>query len=333
MKKLILIKIFLTTTFIFANQSTRWEDFLNSIKDKKLDTGSNLLNINKGKSQSICTIKHPSSFIQKKITAQWILRNLSANETIAHSNSPFQNFYGASIIKVFAAGALSSRYDKNNHIPKIQKFSINNLIARSNNQAWRVIERSYLKDKQQHGAYFIQEHLNLLGICNTLGYGEKKRSTYSIKLKDFQNSGCTPNSELMNHPSFIGKFPTRPSNMTSPYELSFYIQQAFNEKFYSEPLMRSMFYYKTGSTRSDKYLSNNLIVGGKTGTWKLTPSQNLNHSTIIFLYKNNFYSLTIFTSKHSKNPLSQSQYIAELTASIVYNYVSKENSLVSQCTL
>jgi len=200
---------------------------------------------------------------------QWVLRNLDTNKIITKSLKPFKQFYGASVSKIFVAGAYLDSALGQPSLEGIQH--INNLIVVSSNSSWSALQVILGKGDENLGRQRVDMFLKRIGITQSIGYRGYLNGVHGNEL--------------------------------NAMDISKFIQASYDEKYPgSKHLFQTMFLSRTGKLRGKKYLPIKMNVGGKTGTYngqttvdgEILTAQS-NHHTMVFQKKGQQYSLTILS--------------------------------------
>ena len=209
-----------------------------------------------------------------KFRMQWAMLNLTENKIVAASkSSQSKRFYGASVTKIYVAGALLTK--RNGQITPIDTLMLTKLIAVSSNTAWARMQLELGAGDETKGKKYVQNFTEDLGLQNTT--------------------------------SFRGWLNKVHGNETTAMDLVKFIEAVFRDDFPgSQDLWTIMWSCRTGGRKGLKYLPKNLIVGGKTGTYHgptIEPMSakpyiaNVHHHLLIFKSRNIAYALAILSDK------------------------------------
>tara|TARA_Y100000590_G_scaffold263893_1_gene296432 strand:- start:289769 stop:290737 length:969 start_codon:yes stop_codon:yes gene_type:complete len=257
------------------------EDFGSLEKDKYC--------IIKGKTQSI-----------ENYRVQWILDDLSMGQRLANSLSPERLFYGASLSKVFVAGAyLNSPFAK---FDRAGHQYLLDMIVESNNSSWKILQQLSGGSSVKAGMIEVDRFLkDDLGITKSTGFRGDLNGVHG--------------------------------NEISAKDVADFLRLTVNYQYSnSEKLIKAMFLSRTGSKRARKYLPKSLIVGGKTGTYngatrlnKKPIQSKAKHHSILIYFKSRILSLSILSDP------GIDEEIAILAGGILREYIQLDNEGIVSC--
>lgn len=245
-----------------------------------------------------CQLKKETT-TKPKTKLQWELRNLDDETIVAGSKTPEKIFYGASVSKVFVAGAYLNSVKGNPS--ESGKQELMNMIVESNNSSWGELQKR-------------------AGGGVTSGMKEVDR----FLKKDLGIEQST---------GFRGDLGDRHGNEISTSDLSSFMQKTFNGDYPgSQDLLKTMYLSRTGSKRGKKYFPSNMIVGGKTGTYKGATrlegrgiQSKSNHHTMIFEQGGKSYSLSVLSDP------GDDETVAILTGGVIRDYLGVDGGLSQKC--
>lgn len=204
---------------------------------------------------------------------QWSFRNLDTGLTLSQSSGHDRNFYGASVTKIFVAGAfLQSRQAR---ITLSEAKLIGKLIAVSDNDAWARLQTLSGAGQSVRGMEVVQQFVEELGLERTHAYrgwlhGKHGNETNAKDLVHF--------AEL----TYRGAYPG------------------------AGILWRFLATCRTGGLKGAYHLPQWLAVGGKTGTYhgptlhaeKRKPYQAMvHHHLLTFRHLESTYAMAILSDR------------------------------------
>jgi hypothetical protein len=222
-----------------------------------------------------CTYGHEQRVLYQAVknslkdNYQWVLRNLDTNTIVTKSSKPNRQFYGASVSKVFVAGAYLDSLGGQPTPDGIEH--INKLIVVSSNSSWSALQVLLGSGDENLGRQRVESFLKKLDITKSIGYRGYLNGVHG--------------------------------NEVNAMDISKFIQSSYDERYYgSKHLFQTMFLSRTGKLRGKKYFPKNMNIGGKTGSYNGQTSVNgeaitskSNHHTIVFKKNNHYYSLTVLS--------------------------------------
>lgn len=222
-----------------------------------------------------------SIMLNPSVQIQWDLRDLSNNISISRSSNPNKMFYGASLSKVFVA---STYLNRTKEIDQNSRQELNDLIVKSSNSAWGSLQKKIGDGNDDLGRSRVQSFLNNLCIFDSIGFR-----------------------------GYLGSVHGNEINVT---DVSQYIQSSFDQEYgESKEVFKLLFLSRTGKARLKKYFPRNMIIGGKTGTYKGSTSisgtplvTDSKHHLIVFKHNNKYYSLTVLSDGVAQEKLSVLAY-------------------------
>jgi hypothetical protein len=200
---------------------------------------------------------------------EWVLRDLNSNKILFQSLNPEKQFYGASVSKVFVAGAYLNSV---NGFPTPTGLQhLNDMIIVSSNYSWGALQLDIGLGDQNLGRKNISAFLKSLNITRSIGYRGYLDGVHG--------------------------------NEVNALDISQFIQASFDGKYPgSKHLFQTMFLSRTGEFRGRKYFPILMNIAGKTGTYNGETSvegipiiSESKHHTMVFLLNRKFYSLTVLS--------------------------------------
>lgn len=209
---------------------------------------------------------------------QWCLSDLGTGKIISSSPNANEVFFGASSSKIFVAAALLDK--QNGRISKKQLILLSRMIVRSNNPAWKELQRQAGADKSDDsGRLAVHTFIEKMGYEN---------------LRAFQGWMVHPDGSKLHG-----------NELNSQAVAKFLYDTCHNRYPGAETLWKIMHACRTGSKKIDKYTPKSIYIAGKTGTYhgineskktiKLDTIKARNHATV-FEIDDNQYSLTILSN-------------------------------------
>lgn len=170
----------------------------------------------------------------RQCALQWQLINLGSGQIIAGSANPDRLFYGASVAKVFVAGAYLEHVGGRPSAAAMQQLA--DMIVVSDNIAWKAIQVELGGGQKLKGQAAVQSFINHLGLKNSIG--------------------------------FEGWMDAVHGNEVSAADLLRFLQATYQGKYPgAEHLWRLMAAARTGDGKGLKYLPSGVPTAGKTGTY------------------------------------------------------------------
>lgn len=209
---------------------------------------------------------------------EWVLRDLNSNKIIFQSLNPEKQFYGASVSKVFVAGAYLNSV---NGFPTPSGLQhLNDMIIVSSNFSWGALQVDIGLGDENLGRKKISDFLMSLNITRSIGYRGYLDGVHG--------------------------------NEVNALDISHFIQASFDGKYPgSKHLFQTMFLSRTGDSRGRKYFPMFMNVAGKTGTYNGETSvagipiiSESKHHTMVFLLNSKFYSLTVLSDPGSDEDIA-----------------------------
>lgn len=209
---------------------------------------------------------------------QWVLTDLDTGHTISSSPNAGELFFGASTSKIFVAAALLDK--QKGKISKEQLILMCRMVVRSDNPAWRELQRQVGEDgSDDSGRRAIQAFTDKMGYEN---------------LRAFQGWAEQKDGSRVH------------GNELNSTDLAQFLYDTYHNKYPgAEILWKVMHATRTGSNKIDKYTPKSIFIAGKTGTYhgineskktiQLSEIKARNHATV-FSYKDKHYSLTILSN-------------------------------------
>ncbi|MDA8794037.1 class A beta-lactamase-related serine hydrolase [Bacteriovoracaceae bacterium] len=229
---------------------------------------------------------------------QWTLAEINQNRILSHSKNHQLKFFGASVSKIFVAGAFLF-YNKGK-VSNRDLTELGKMISVSDNVSWKGIQRKIGSGDDNVGRRLIH------AFTQALGY--KRTVAFQGWLDDFHGNELTA------------------------FETTQFIMDTFHQKYEgASTLWKVMFTTLTGKERGKKYLPNWLYVGGKTGTYRGTTVDpetgaekypngnpyrvNVRHHALIFSCAGQHFALTIL------NNYRHQEYVSILSWGLFKEYV------------
>jgi hypothetical protein len=209
---------------------------------------------------------------------EWVLRELNSNKILFQSLNPEKQFYGASVSKVFVAGAYLNSV---NGMPTASGLQhLNDMIIVSSNSSWGALQVDIGLGNENIGRKKIRDFLLSLNITRSIGYRGYLDGVHG--------------------------------NEVNALDISRFIQASFDGKYPgSKHLFQTMFLSRTGEFRGRKYFPILMNVAGKTGTYSGETSvggapviSESKHHTMVFSLNGKFYSLTVLSDPGSDEDIA-----------------------------
>lgn len=165
---------------------------------------------------------------------QWVLMNLDNHQVLQRSYNAGRRIFGASVAKVFTAGALLDK--QGGQLKAQQRQLMADMIVVSSNTAWVELQNQIGNGVPDAGRAGIQDFIARLGYQNTRGYAGTLNGVHGNEL----------NAE----------------------ELADYMSDIYHARFSGAELQWKLMHTgRTGVSRARKYIPKLVYVGGKTGTY------------------------------------------------------------------
>lgn len=165
---------------------------------------------------------------------QWLLMDLENHQTVDSSANPNKKMFGASVSKIFVAGALVDK--QGGLLPKAQLQLFADMLVVSSNPAWLELQRQAGGGDADRGRAVIQAFTQRMGYKNTRGFQ-----------------------------GFLG---TVHGNELTASDLADFLFDTYQGRYPgAEIVWKVMHTSRTGATRAKKYIPTSVFVGGKTGTY------------------------------------------------------------------
>ena len=165
---------------------------------------------------------------------QWSLRNLSQDFIIKESRSSQLKLFGASVSKIFVAGALLNQLEgtlSNHLLTELAK-----MIVVSDNRSWTYLQKQIGKGDSDQGRRYIDDFTQRRGYLRTV--------------------------------AFQGWLGQKHGNEITAHETNQFIRDTYYQRYPgASTLWKVMYATRTGRNRGKKYLPKTMYVGGKTGTY------------------------------------------------------------------
>ncbi len=171
---------------------------------------------------------------------QWCLSELETGTDISSSPNAGEVFFGASASKIFVAAALLNKQD--GKISKKQLTLMTRMIVRSNNPAWRELQRQVGPDgSDDAGRQAVHDFIEKMGYEN---------------LRAFQGWMTRPDGSRLH------------GNELNSLDVARFLFDTYHNRYPgAEILWKIMHATRTGSKKIDKYTPSSIYIAGKTGTY------------------------------------------------------------------
>ena len=209
---------------------------------------------------------------------QWTLSDLKTGEIISRSDNAGEVFFGASASKIFVAAALLHK--QNGKISKKQLILLTRMIVRSDNIAWKELQRQAGTDGTDDSG-----RLAVHAFIKTMGYKN---------LRAFQGWMTKQDGSQLHG-----------NELNSLAVAQFLFDTCHNRYPGAEILWKIMHATRTGRKKINKYTPKSIYIGGKTGTYHgpNESKETIKHATImarnhitVFTINGQDYSLTILSN-------------------------------------
>jgi hypothetical protein len=165
---------------------------------------------------------------------QWTLVDLDSEKILASSKEGDRRIFGASVSKIYVAGALLDK--QNGIISPTQLQEMADMIVVSSNTAWTSLQNQIGGGDSDAGRAAIHAFTQKMGYLNTRG--------------------------------FQGYWGSIHGNELTTNELTAFLVDTYKARYPgAEVLWKLMYAFRTGTLRGDKYLPSDVFIGGKTGTY------------------------------------------------------------------
>lgn len=218
---------------------------------------------------------------------QWSFRNLSKNIVIKESKGSQLKFFGASVSKIFVAGALLNKL--NGALSSHLLIELAKMIVVSDNRSWAYLQKQIGAGSSDSGKRYIHEFTQDSGYKKTV--------------------------------AFRGWLGSLHGNEITAHETNQFIQDTFDQRYPgASTLWKVMYSTRTGKIRGRKYLPRRIYVGGKTGTYAGstvdpqtgahtfpdgTPYKvNVHHHALIFSCGKDQFSIVVLNNTGKQENLS-----------------------------
>ena len=236
---------------------------------------------------------------------QWSLIELETGMVLSSSPNAGEVFFGASASKVFVAAALLDEQD--GKISKKQLILMSRMIVRSNNPAWRELQRQCGPDSSDDaGRQAVHDFIAKMGYEN---------------LRAFQGWMTRPDGSRLH------------GNELNSLDVAKFLFDTYHNRYAgAEILWKIMQATRTGTKKIDKYTPSSIYIAGKTGTYhgsneskdtiKHAALKAMNHIAVLNI-DDKYYGMTIL-SNTGKN-----EDVAVLGGGLMREYLGVEKSV--QC--
>jgi hypothetical protein len=244
--------------------------------------------------------------LKKSDQVQWILTDLETGNTISRSSNAEEVFFGASASKIFVAATLLDK--QGGEITKEQLILMSRMIVRSNNPAWKELQRQAGEDgSDDSGRLAVEAFIEKMGYEN---------------LRAFQGWMTRPDGNRVH------------GNELNSQAVAKFLYDTYHKNYPgAEILWKIMHATRTGSKKIDKYTPRSIYIAGKTGTYhginesretiQLPVIKARNHATV-FSFKAIQYCLTILSNT------GEDEDVAVLGGGLMREYLSVEKTV--RCT-
>ena len=171
---------------------------------------------------------------------QWTLTDLQTGAVLSRSSNADEVFFGASASKIFVAATLLAK--QHGKLRKDQLRLMARMIVRSNNQAWKELQRQAGSDGTDNSG---REAVDL--FSHRMGYSN---------LRCFQGWLQKKNGTKIH------------GNELNCVDVTKFLYDTYHEKYEgTEILWKIMHATRTGRKKINKYTPKNIYIAGKTGTY------------------------------------------------------------------
>jgi len=214
--------------------------------------------------------------LKKDRLVQWTLTDLQSGRMISRSSNADEVFFGASASKIFVAATLLNK--QHGRLRRNQLRLMVRMVVRSNNQAWKELQRQAGKDgSDDSGREAVDQ------FSRHMGYANLRCFQGWLKKKD----GTKVHGNELNCVD-VAKF----------------LYDTYHEKYEgAEILWKIMHATRTGRKKINKYTPRDIPVAGKTGTYsgpnespgtiKLSSLKTRNH-VVALNVNGRYYGLSVF---------------------------------------
>lgn len=166
---------------------------------------------------------------------QWTLMNLDTHQILQQSRNAQRRIYGASVAKIFTAGALLNKQAGGLSSSK-QKQLMADMLVISSNSAWMELQRQIGDGDANLGRQRTQEFTDALGYKNTRPYA--------------------------------GYWDDRHGNELNAQELAEYLYDTYRAHYPgAEYVWKLLYTSRAGDPGAMLYFPQNLFIGGKAGVY------------------------------------------------------------------
>lgn len=178
--------------------------------------------------------------LKKSDAVQWSLTDLETGKIISSSPNAGQVFFGASASKIFVAAALLDK--QNGEVSKQQLILMTRMIVRSNNHAWKELQRQVGKDgSDDSGRQAVHSFIQRMGYKN---------------LRAFQGWMTRPDGSRLH------------GNELNSLAVARFLYDTYHNRYPgAEILWKIMHATRTGAKKINKYTPRSVYIAGKTGTY------------------------------------------------------------------
>lgn len=224
---------------------------------------------------------------------QWIITDLDTDQVVAASGAPDRLFYGASVTKVFVAGAAAQHFGP---VPPPQRLQqLADMVVVSDNQAWGELQGALGGGDQNRGRRVVQTFAEKLGI---------KHSKV-----------------------FRGWMDRVHGNEITARDLSLFLGATARGSYRGAELVWAlMSTARTGHDRGQAYLPKSLVVASKTGSYqgvtldpmrKISYRADVKHHAMAFHHQGRNYGMVLLTDQVRESRL------AILAGGLFREYIAK----------
>jgi len=244
---LLLFLLFQPTNYCMGSASLSDEDFFT------LENGLNLRDFGGTEVRRLLIRQHGEGHVfgnaQKKIYSrlkkretqiQWTLSDLQTGTILSQSSNANEVFFGASASKIFVAATLLDK--QQGKLRKDQLQLMAKMVVRSDNYAWRELQRQAGKDGTDNGGREAVDNFS-----RRMRYTNMRCFQGWLKKKDGTK---------------------KHGNELNCIDVAQFLYDTYHGKYKgAEILWKIMHATRTGKKKINKYTPENIYIAGKTGTY------------------------------------------------------------------
>ncbi len=241
--------------------------------------------------------------LKKNEQIQWSLTDLATGKTLSRSPNADEVFFGASASKIFVAAALLDKQE--GKISRKQLILMTRMIVRSDNQAWKELQRQAGTDgSDDDGRKAVDAFIRKMGYEN---------------LRAFQGWMTRPDGSRMH------------GNELNSQAVARFLYDTYHNRYPgAEILWKILHATRTGTKKINRYTPRSIYIAGKTGTYHGSneSKDTIKHDTIkarnhvtVFNVNRKDYSLTILSNT------GQDEDVAVLGGGLMREYLGVEKAL------